>query len=214
MSASRAVARTIARAVEHEIDKRKGSRFIAAAWPLPRGGGRPAEDHVRDILVQQRAQFPKACHHCYAYRATGGRELCSDDGEPHSTAGKPILAALQRAELVDVCVVVSRIFGGVKLGTGGLIRAYGAAAAEVLARAEPVAIVPMQTLRIRCLFEHFDVVMQAAARFQLQIGEETYAAADATLVAQVPQALAAQLEAYLLGQSAGQIAIDRIHDEI
>ena len=89
-----------------------------------------------------------ASHHSYAYTTTDGCELCLDDREPHGTAGRPILAAIQRAQLVDVCVVVTRIFGGVKLGSDGLIRAYGAAAQEVIEQPEIVEKVPKFTFKL------------------------------------------------------------------
>ena len=74
------------------------------------------------------AQHRDANHHCRAYVLSNGTEYSSDDGEPSGTAGKPILNAIKRAELVNVCVVVTRYFGGVKLGVRGLIDAYGQAA--------------------------------------------------------------------------------------
>jgi uncharacterized YigZ family protein len=89
--------------------------------------------HVRskseaDAFVQEtRRKFYDATHHCFAYRigVEGGESRCSDDGEPNGTAGKPILAAIDREGLTDLLVVVTRYFGGTKLGTGGLVRAYG-----------------------------------------------------------------------------------------
>ncbi|TYZ69091.1 hypothetical protein PybrP1_007493 [[Pythium] brassicae (nom. inval.)] len=219
--------RTIRRAVEHEIAKRKGSRFIAAAWPL--GGSddddddvnsdafRSADPHarVKALLERQRARFPSACHHCYALTTADGRALSSDDGEPHGTAGKPILAALQRAQLVDVCVVVSRVFGGTLLGTGGLIRAYGAGAQEVLERVEVVDRMPTALLRVRAPLVHVDAVKQACARFEARVVAQAFAdaggGADFTL--RVPELRAQEVRGFLLSRSSGAISIEEEEEE-
>jgi putative IMPACT (imprinted ancient) family translation regulator len=122
----------------------KGSRFI--------GWARPAEDADQALGAVQEARDsrPQANHHPFAYRLRGaqGRILyrSSDDGEPGGTAGRPILAVLDSRELYDAVVVVSRIFGGVKLGTGGLARAYGRAAREAV---EASGIIEKSILR-RC----------------------------------------------------------------
>ncbi len=112
-----------------EIDRVKGSRFVAEAAPA---GDEPA---ALAIVERLRAATPDATHHCWAFRLEDGRARCDDDGEPRDSAGAPILRHLQGAGLADVVVVVTRWFGGTKLGRGGLVRAYGAAAAAVLADA-------------------------------------------------------------------------------
>lgn len=220
--ASSAVSKTIRRAVEHEIAKRKGSRFIAAAWPLGGHGdeevqGDMAQRQVKELLADQRAKFPSACHHCYAYTTLDGREICSDDGEPHGTAGKPILAALQRAQLVDVCVVVSRIFGGTLLGTGGLIRAYGAGAQEVLEYVEIVDKVPTTLLRIYAPFAHIDAVKHGCTRFLADIVAQEYGHNDggsggggAEFTLRVPQLHAQELQGFLLSKSSGAIRVELV----
>ncbi len=123
--------RTIEQPLRHEIDKIKGSRFIADAFPC-----RSGEDAAR-ALQRVREAFPDATHHCHARRTGLGKDSyrVSDDGEPSGTAGMPILRRIDGARLSDVLVVVTRYFGGTKLGTGGLVRAYGQAAAAVLERA-------------------------------------------------------------------------------
>lgn len=95
------------------------------------------EAAARQVIAEARRRRPQARHHCSAFVVSVADanpvERSSDDGEPAGTAGAPILAAVQAAALIDAVVVVSRIFGGVKLGTGGLARAYGQAAAQVIA---------------------------------------------------------------------------------
>ena len=96
-------------------------RFYASLSPCR------SEEEVRSFLSRVKEELPGATHHAYAYRLGVGDALlarCDDDGEPAGTAGPPMLAALEKAELTNVIVVGTRYFGGVKLGIGGLIRAY------------------------------------------------------------------------------------------
>ena len=90
-------------------------------------------EKVNEALAFLRKEHKKATHICYAYSLKSPfLEKAVDDGEPSSTAGKPILSVLQKKKLCDVCVFVVRYFGGIKLGAGGLVRAYTKAASEVL----------------------------------------------------------------------------------
>jgi uncharacterized YigZ family protein len=126
--------RTIAAEVRHEPEPIQRSRHPARALPLA------SESDVAKVLAEVASDWPSADHHAFAWRLSpdGRRYRCSDDGEPSGCAGKPILQQLERLDLTHVLVVVTRIFGGVKLGTGGLIRAYGGAAAAVLEQAAVV----------------------------------------------------------------------------
>ena len=123
---------------EHELVVKK-SRFIARLLPVD------SRDAVNAAVAQARLDYPDARHHCWAYLLGTPEDASSagmsDDGEPAGTAGKPILNVLQHGHLGNVLVVVIRYFGGVKLGAGGLVRAYSAATQQVLEQA------PAQTLR-------------------------------------------------------------------
>ena len=90
------------------------------------------EGEARDFLTQIISQHRDATHNCRAYVLSNGTEYSSDDGEPSGTAGRPILNAIKHSELVNVIAVVTRYFGGVKLGVRGLIDAYGGTAAKAL----------------------------------------------------------------------------------
>lgn len=113
--------------VETEVKK---SRFIASLCPIG------SETEAKAFIELQRNRFPGANHHCWAFIAAEPHALTglgsSDDGEPSGTAGRPMLAVLTGAEIGQVCVVVTRFFGGTKLGTGGLVRAYSQAVRAVL----------------------------------------------------------------------------------
>ena len=112
---------------ETELEIKK-SRFINLVFPIE------TEAEAETILVEIRKKHYKATHVCWAYvlNTNPRRQKASDDGEPSGTAGKPILEVIDHRDLKDVLVVVIRYFGGIKLGTGGLIRAYGGGASDVL----------------------------------------------------------------------------------
>lgn len=130
--------RTIASGVEltGEFEDRR-SRFIAQVRHVT--GEREAEAFIEEV----RSRHHDARHNVPAWILADGRERCSDDGEPSRTAGMPTLEVLRGAALADVCCVVTRYFGGVKLGPGGLVRAYTAATQEALASAGEGDIVTM-----------------------------------------------------------------------
>lgn len=133
---------------EHEV---KRSRFVAHAAPLASSAEAPAFlQAVRDV---------HATHNCWAYKV-GSQYRFSDDGEPAGTAGRPILGAIDAQGLDRVMVVVTRYFGGIKLGAGGLVRAYGGVAAECLRQAPKQAIRPMMRCQLRAPFEHTNALYQ------------------------------------------------------
>lgn len=126
--------RTIAGVATGEYEEKK-SRFIATAACAE------SEERALAVLEQVRAENRTARHNVYAYRLReGSRERYSDDGEPAKTAGTPVLEVIRHAGLADVIVVVTRYFGGILLGTGGLVRAYTAAAQAALAAARIVTV--------------------------------------------------------------------------
>ena len=114
--------------------KENGSRFIALAYPVE------TEAEVRDIVTSLKKEYHDARHHCYAYRIGWKGELfrANDDGEPSSSAGRPILGQIDSNGLSDILIVVVRYFGGIKLGIPGLIRAYKTSSADAIANAEIV----------------------------------------------------------------------------
>lgn len=111
----------------HEIEIKK-SRFIALIVPIYH------VDDVKKKLEQVKKGYPGATHYCYAYILLQEKR-CSDDGEPSKTAGQPILNVLEKQQLSYVLAIVIRYFGGIKLGAGGLVRAYTNAVIQVLEKA-------------------------------------------------------------------------------
>ncbi|WP_156723728.1 YigZ family protein [Streptomyces apocyni] len=119
--------RTVAREGVHETEVSR-SRFLCALAPAA------TEQEAQEFLARVRKEHPTASHHCWAYviGADASVQKASDDGEPGGTAGAPMLQMLLRRDMRYVVAVVTRYFGGVKLGAGGLIRAYGGAVGEAL----------------------------------------------------------------------------------
>ena len=194
--------RTIAAPVTHEIPKIKRSRFIADVAPV--SDAEAARAHVEAIRKQHHA----ARHVCWAYRlgADGATTRSSDDGEPSGSAGRPILQAIEGADVSDVVVAVTRYYGGTKLGVGGLVRAYGDAAAEGLARASIRTIVPTLTVRVEVDYDQLGVVEALCAREGRPRPEPEYGdRVTFAFVVPVPEADA--LAARFVEQSAGRAQV-------
>ena len=112
--------------------KDRGSKFIAFAHPVS------SEEEVKEVQEKIRSDYHDARHHCYAYMLGPEKKVfrANDDGEPSSTAGKPILGQIRSFDLTNILIVVIRYFGGTKLGVGGLINAYKTASEEALKSAK------------------------------------------------------------------------------
>ena len=136
--------------------KDNGSRFIALAYPVER------EEEVKEIVSGLRKEYHDARHHCYAYRLglKGETFRANDDGEPSSSAGRPILGQIDAAGLSDVLVVVMRYFGGIKLGIPGLIRAYKTSTADALANARVIEKVAGTWYRLAFPYDRLPAVMR------------------------------------------------------
>lgn len=124
----------------------KGSIFISRCSRVSRV--EEAMDYIKSI----RAKHLDATHNCWAYRISSNEYRFNDDGEPSGTAGQPIFQALLGANLEEVCVVVTRYYGGIKLGAGGLARAYGGGASTVLKEAQTLLVKPKVTFLMEAPF--------------------------------------------------------------
>lgn len=168
----------LARRCQHEQDIKK-SRFLALAAPVD--SPEEALDFVQEV------SDPAATHNCWAYRI-GQAYRFNDDGEPGGTAGRPILQAIEGQGIDHVVVVVTRWYGGIKLGAGGLARAYGGTAAECLRLAERVPIVPMATLALSCDFADLALLKARLPELEATLDSETFHAEGANLVVRLPRA--------------------------
>ncbi len=155
------------------------SRFIATAAPAF------SVEEARAFIARIRAEFPDASHHVPAFLIGYGASVtahCTDDGEPSGTAGRPALAVLQGSGLGDVVVVVTRYFGGTKLGTGGLVHAYGEVVKSVLAVLPRAEKIPTHTVMLACEYAYFDRIRLLVQAHHGQILDEDFGA-DVTLTA-------------------------------
>ena len=145
---------TIDKSVE-TIYKEKGSKFLSFLYPVS------SVDEVKEYLTQLKKKYYDATHHCYAYIIGYDKETfrMNDDGEPSSTAGKPIYGQLQSNDLTNVLLVVVRYFGGTKLGVSGLIKAYKESSAECIALAQIVERQVKNKYNIYFAYEDMNVVM-------------------------------------------------------
>ena len=166
------------------------SRFVAS---IGRAGSR---GEARAFVDAVRAELPAATHHCWAYNAGPPGDSAhvglSDAGEPRGSAGRPILDVLSNSGVGEIVAVVTRYFGGVKLGRGGLARAYAAAVQSPLADLETVPCVPSASVSIRIPFAAADPVFRFLERIEAVRDGESYAS-DLTIEARVPRAELARL---------------------
>ncbi len=150
--------------------KDKGSKFYAFAYPVS------SEDEIKIILADLRKKYHDARHHCYAYRL-GPEKLkyrANDDGEPSSSAGKPILGQLLSFDLTDVLIVVIRYFGGTLLGIPGLINAYRSAAREAIEDGEIVTKTVKDRIKINFDYLAMNSVMRIIKEDEARIINQLY----------------------------------------
>ena len=150
--------------------KEKGSKFLAFAYPVK------TEEAIKANLSALRKKYFDARHHCYAWMlgADKGRFRAFDDGEPNHSAGDPILGQIRSANLTNVLIVVVRYFGGVKLGVGGLISAYRAAAADSLSKASIVVEEVRQEMDLMYDYAFSPEVMRLVKDFELNILDHNF----------------------------------------
>lgn len=147
------------------IFKDKGSKFLAFAYPVE------SEEEAKAIISTLKREYFDARHHCYAWRLglLGDRWRANDDGEPSSTAGKPILGQIISNGLSDILIVVVRYFGGTLLGTSGLINAYKSASADAIAAAKVAEKIATSRYRISFDYAQMNAVMKCLKDFRLAV---------------------------------------------
>lgn len=188
---------TLARPANSELLIKK-SRFICCVQPMEDRAG------AQKVVAELWAQHPTAAHVCWALIA-GGHSAAVDDGEPGGTAGRPMLEVLRHQDMDGVLATVVRYYGGVKLGAGGLVRAYTDCVAQALLGAEKVAIVKQATLR--CIFPY---ALEGMVRRELELAGarlvDVQHAAQVEMTFTLPQDTAAVLVAGLNEAGHGHIA--------
>jgi len=185
---------TLAAPFQHSEEIRK-SRFLAQAAPV--------ETPQQALAYVQQVSDASATHNCWAYRI-GQDYRFNDDGEPGGTAGRPILQAIEGQGIDRAVVVVTRWYGGIKLGAGGLVRAYGGTAAECLRLAERTPMVTMARLGMRCAFAELALMKARLKELGAVFEQESFEADGVTVQLQLPAARVDEAKARIVDISRGR----------
>ncbi|WP_371375520.1 YigZ family protein [Thalassotalea aquiviva] len=149
------------------------SRFICSLSPCQ------SPKQAKAFIDSIRQQYPDASHHCYAFVSSRPDDSqsygFSDDGEPSGTAGRPMLAVLQGSEIGEICAVVTRYFGGVKLGTGGLQRAYGNSVRQAILKLTTQLKVPLVKVSLACDYQQIKDIEHHIGLHEGEITAQVYA---------------------------------------
>lgn len=176
----------------------KKSRFIAHAAQVT--------SQAESLVFFESVADPQATHNCWAWRINY-QVRSSDDGEPSGTAGRPILNIIERRRLENVMIVVTRHFGGIKLGVGGLVRAYSGTAAKCLDRAEVIERFPMSEYTIKAGFEWASSVHGLLQQYAAEKLDESYGEDGFILVVRCRESDFRKLATGLRNTCRGQISI-------
>lgn len=193
---------TLAGPASYAEDIRK-SRFTCLAAPIA------SEAEAQAFLAAHRDA--SAGHNCWAWKL-GAQYRFSDDGEPGGTAGRPMLAAIEGQAMDRVVVLVSRWFGGIKLGTGGLARAYGGCAAKCLQDAPRIELVPSTRLAFACGFAEHALLKARILALGASIEDEAYGAEGVDIRLSLPDTQVEALQRLLGDLSRGRIRATRLDD--
>lgn len=197
--------KTIVEIAESKLVVKK-SRFIGLAASID------AVEEVRDFLALTQEKYPRATHYCYAYRVgfeRAKREYSTDAGEPAHSAGPPILMSLKAAELSNVICVIVRYYGGINLGMGGLIRAYGKCARDCLANAKVETRIFYQALQLRVPHERIGAVVNLCHQLRGNVSNIEYDR-DAIIYLQIRQRDAEKFRRKLKGIDAAVEVINAV----
>lgn len=204
--------KTVAKKSETEIIINK-SRFIGRAFPIE------TEDEAKEILAGLKKQHYDATHNCFAYVILNGAARYSDDGEPGGTAGLPMMEVLTSRGLSNVLCVVTRYFGGVLLGAGGLVRAYSKSTAEAVAQAGEVLVTPGSVIKMEIAYDRYGAlegfIRENTCSFETEFLDKIYVTATVLrentdkFTADVIEKSDGRVTPVLLGEEYIKVPIDR-----
>ena len=177
----------------------KRSRFLGRVWPVE------GEEEARAYIEETRKRHYDARHNCWCWRLKDGPERYSDDGEPQGTAGQPMLNVFPRENVTNVCCVVTRYFGGVLLGAGGLVRAYTQAAKLALDDAGISVVRRWVEVSVPCPYALFERMKQEVEGAGGVLGDVEYAA-DVTVKALLPEGAVEAFSARVTELTAGRVS--------
>ena len=178
----------------------KRSEFIGYVWRVE------SEEEARALIEATKKKHYDARHNCWCYIIRGGAVRYSDDGEPQGTAGQPMLNVFQREGVENVCCVVTRYFGGILLGAGGLVRAYTQSAKDALDAAGISVVRRWVAMEVPCTYAMFERARLEVMAFGGVVENVDYGA-DVVLSALLPEERAEEFAAHILDVSAGAIEV-------
>ena len=184
----------------------KRSRFISHIWPVE------TEEQAQQCIKDMKARYYDARHNCWCYRIGPATARYSDDGEPQGTAGQPMLKVLEREEVTNVCCVVTRYFGGILLGAGGLTRAYAKGAKDALVASGVAVMGAWARVEIPCAYPLYERV-KLEVEAQSGVIDDTLYSADVTLSVSLPADRREALQARLTELSSGVITLRLLSEE-
>ena len=193
--------RTISSKIRNEI-KIIDSHFIASAFLVS------VKEEAEDIIKLVRKEFYDANHNCFAYRIGISGEVFkySDDGEPSGTAGVKIFSAIQSKNISDILVVVTRYFGGTKLGVGGLSRAYFDSAMSLLNKVNIVEKILMEELRLKFPYDFTSQVMHTISKYEAKVVDTIYEA-DVKIILNIRKRLTDSFKMELMDVCRGNVEL-------
>ncbi len=186
--------------------KEKGSRFISYLYPAA------TKEEAETIIQKLRKGYHDATHVCFAYRLGEGEEhylRYNDDGEPSGTAGIPIYNEIKSKGYLNVLTAVIRYFGGTKLGTGGLVRAYGGSAAKVIGISEEVTVYIKKEISVSFPYDLTGAMMRIINRYSLDVRGRENRADGIYMTLAVPEAILDEVEKAIMTESCGRINIKK-----
>ncbi len=183
------------------IEKR--SRFISIVLPVE------GADEIKGIIKETRKAHPQSRHVVWAYILGDSRSVfgLSDDGEPHGTAGRPVLEVLKGSGLTDALILVIRYFGGIKLGTGGLVQAYTRSAQDVLDKVVPLEKIEKKDFYLNCSYHLYEQIKKAVQSEAGEVVKEVFGA-DVKMEIQVPDERAGKCAESVRNISAGTVTLN------
>jgi len=186
------------------------SRFICYISPCC------SQEEAKKQIKKRQCEHPQASHHCYAFLC--GKPLdsqkygFSDDGEPSGTAGRPMLSTLQGSNIGEICAVVVRYFGGTKLGTGGLQRAYSASVRQALTLLVTKTKIPMVHKTLACQYTQVNDILHLLEQVGGKVIEQNYTD-SVFLTISLPEEQLSNVEMQLQTLSSGQLKLNKLDDK-
>ena len=194
---------TIEKEASVDFEERRSS-FIGHACPIK------SAEEAQEFIKQKKKEYADATHNVYAYTLEDGRiAKYSDDGEPQGTAGMPVLDTIRKSGADGVCIVVTRYFGGILLGAGGLVRAYGHAAKLALDAAHIIKYEKYEVFSLKCSYSDYQKFLPLLSSFSAVI-DDTVFEADVTVIYAVKVGVSGALEPKISEMSYGKCQSEKV----